>query len=145
MKKILFTSLIALSSISAFATGGFYCVTETNELLLEVSATTPRSFGAVLIEPTAIKLVQKNSAIPAELKSVDFSIKEIPQYWNSNDELKVLAYKENFDLDYNNVVTVMMETKYDEVSGKYVGNYTVKTDVNDNKFEISGPITCDQE
>lgn len=145
MKKILFTSLIALTSISAFATGGFYCQVETDELVLEVAATTPRGFGLQLIEPTAIKLVQKNSAIPAELKSVDYSIKEIPQYWNSGDDLKILAYKENFDLSYFNNVTVQMETKYDESTGVYKGNYSVKTQVNDETYEIVGPITCEVE
>lgn len=145
MKKILFTSLIALTSISAFATGGFYCAVETNKLVLEISATTPRGFGAELLEPTAVKLVQKNSELPAELKSVDFSISEIPQYWNSGDDLKILAYKENFDLNYFNVTTVLLETKYDKKTGSYKGKYTVKTEVKDKKYETVGTIVCDQE
>lgn len=149
MKSLIAAGLFSVISFSAFATGGFYCAVENSDVVLEISATTPRGFGAQLIEPTAIKLVQKSNSIPSELRSVDFELKNIAQYWNEGDELRLLAYKENDSLNYYNDVQVLLKTKWSKKEGKYVGTYKVTlnanlTDKPVNKV-LSGKIACDAE
>lgn len=149
MKALTALTITLLISTSAFATGGFYCATEDSNVALEISATVPRGFGVQLIEPTVINLLNKTAGLPNEMKSLRFEVKEIPQYWNDGSELKILAHKEIFELDFYNETQVLVKTTYNENTGEYQGTFSVKTIANVNNQSIQsesiGNITCSVE
>ena len=146
MKKLFAFALIALTTPSAFATGGFWCEYDRDGLKFEVNGVTTRSFEGAIVDLTA--------AIAGEMGDDGYVMKvdekfvktDVRQYWNLDSEFKLLLYKEVEDT--NSIFSstrVVLETKTsDDVD--FQGTISIEHHGKNGSWSIEkAPIACGQE
>jgi hypothetical protein len=105
MKKLSIV-LIALTSFTAQATGGFSCYTKNEEI--QVWSETGRMYGSPIISKVTMKV---RSSI------VEFKKEQVLGYWNFGKEFKMAIV----DSDFNNLV-LKIEAKKSPFSYKFKGH-----------------------
>lgn len=146
MRYLLASSVLLMLSGNAFAMGGIWCETEATPVKIDVHSGITRGMGGGLFNFEG-RIAIADTAVPEDLRNLEFRQEHVPQYWLNRDSLNLLLYRERDADKAHGYVSVSIETKaYDE--GSYRGSYTVTvfdtTEENvDPKFiEISNAISC---
>lgn len=114
MKKTL-ALVLTLLSLQSLATGTLYCESKKKDFVLD--GTLGRMQGSPLVGNTYIKINGEEISLERE---------RILNYWNNDDEVKILA----IDEDFNNLF-FKLETKKN-IFGKFKG----KVQTLDQKFKV---------
>lgn len=128
MKSLLLISLLAMS-FNSYATGGFYCSAVVKNLKSEkhitFNAGTSRVDGQPLLTPISVTI--------NEVELLEISTESVVNYWNYQNEFKILALDSNFE-------TPIFELNYNYKQEK--GSLKIKIE---NSIYKTNLVTCEFE
>lgn len=142
MKALLFSIALTFAS-NAFATGGFTCSVDDQNIKLDVAGTLSRSI------PGAFNIQGSLEFKKDELKNLNIAkIEELPEFWLNKGQLNVRVYKETTEGDFASADLVIQTTMKNE-DGEFEGSYELNTYIGDAQDQttkvLQGAIKCSVE
>lgn len=141
MNKIVFF-LISFFTFNTFATGGFSCETNSsmNDAQITMSGVTSRSFENEIV--SAEGQAQGSVGDDGVSYTFDYALtkEDIRQYWNSDNEFRLVVYAEKeIAGKLDSVKTVIKTTSTDGIT--FTGNALVSGPA----WSMEVPVTCEVE
>ena len=142
MKTILTSLSLVLAASPAFATGGYGCIVDDVNIKLEIGGGRSHGIPSGPFNNSG-KLEFKDKALAHfDLARID----KPAQFWQEDDDLKVLVYDEPVSSTVYTSMKLIIDTKWSDAAARHVGAYRIYLHTaNGTSQSLQGPIACDIE
>ncbi len=151
MRRVFLASVVALSPVAAFASGGVNCSADADGVTFEAGGGVSRGMGGALFSFQGM-LEIGGKDIAADLGKTEFAREHVAQYWLDGEDLRLLLYREREGDKPHGYVELTIQAKArpgDDSEGMYDGRYAVTvfdmTDENGGEGVAArreGAVTC---
>ncbi|CAN7228897.1 hypothetical protein LJR030_000780 [Rhizobium sp. LjRoot30] len=137
-----------LSSAPAFATGGFSCTADDENLKFLAESGFSYSMGGPFLNFTGTIDLAKALA-PKGLEHIKLDAASLPHHWLHDDELKLSIYTETAGETLSSLELVVQTKRNADDETVYEGEYVLSISAaepmpgfTDNRLEKRGKVTC---
>lgn len=146
--KMIIALALALTSVNAFAAGGFSCTADDDTVKIEVGGVTTHGMGSPIVSSDGLLEYKPTDGQP-KLANFTFKKANVSQYWNSGENFNLVLYTEDYTGKNSYETTVIIETVSKGDDENFAGTYKTSTyqSIGGKYFSHigSGLITCSVE